>query len=237
MTWKQPIPTGLEKIFGEDYRVMQLYKELIYRANNTTQPVSINGTTITLQRGQVIFGRHQYARYLGWSPATVETVKQRFFKKYNVCNIISSTNKYSIFSLNNYDDLVGYNINDNNRTSSGHHQNNTSKNDKNEKNNITTSGELSDNNRENLQLIDAITQEDISEIAQLRSISDKNVQVVLQELRNYALDKKFTYVIKDARRKLEEWVDRQMSTGTIKAPQTLEEIIREQTGDPTLKIS
>lgn len=99
-------------------------------------------------------------------------------------------------------------------------------------NNSSASGELSVNDSENLQLIEGITQQDISEIAQLHSISEENVRRVLHDLKNYALDGKFTYIIKDARRKLEEWTDRQITSGKIKPMKSLEEFLEEETGNP-----
>lgn len=235
MSWKQPIPTGLEKIFGEDYRAMQFYKELIYRANNTTQPVSINGTTITLERGQVIFGRNQYAKYLGWSSATVETVKQRILKKYTVCNIIRTTNKYSVFSLNSYDELVSYNTSDNNRTTSEHQQNNTSKTDKTVDSISTASVVLSDN--ENLNEINSLTSEDFLEIAQLFSISEQDVRKVHNDLKDFAEKGKLKHSISNGRKTLEKWVDKAVNKyHTIQPIKSMEEIVREQTGDPKVKV-
>jgi hypothetical protein len=96
---------------------------------------------------------------------------------------------------------------------------------------------LSVQDTENLQVIDCITSEDISEVAQLFSISEEDVRSVHGQLRDAALKGKLSHLIKDARKTLEQWVKKQIGWGNIQPAQTLEEIIREQTGDKNLKIS
>lgn len=108
----------------------------------------------------------------------------------------------------------------------------TKQEDRREKESSTASDELSVNDNENLQTIDSLTSQDIKEIAEFRSISEQSVQAVFQELRNYALDNKFTYVIKNARKKLEEWVDRQIASKKIKPKISLEEWLEKETGHP-----
>lgn len=98
------------------------------------------------------------------------------------------------------------------------------------------STELSVNDSENLQRIDTLTSEDISSVSQLFSISEKDVQGVLAELRRKVTNGEFRVLIKDARKTLEQWVQKQIEWKKIHPEQTFEEIAREMTGDPNLKI-
>lgn len=95
---------------------------------------------------------------------------------------------------------------------------------------------LSVNDSENLQKIDSLTSEDISSIAQLFSISEKDVSRVRQNLRASAESGKLNYPIKDAKKTLEQWVRKQIEWQKIHPEQTFEEIARELTGDPNLKV-
>lgn len=101
----------------------------------------------------------------------------------------------------------------------------------------TASTVLSVQDTENLQAIEGITPEDITRIAQLFSISEEDVRTVHQQLRDKAEKGELNFLIKDAAKTLEQWVKKQIEWGKIKPAQTYEEIIREQTGDPNLKIS
>lgn len=98
----------------------------------------------------------------------------------------------------------------------------------------TVSASLPDN--KNLQVIDSITPTDITEISHYFSISEEDVHNIHRQLRDSALGGKLTYPIKDSRRTLEHWVKKQIEWKKIHPAQTLEEIVREQTGDPNAKV-
>ena len=110
--WKQPIPTNLETVFGEDYRAIQLYKEIVYRACNADCRLSLDGRKfVTLKRGQVLFGRNRYAQYLGWQPSTVDKCLKRVFGVMQSNNQMTkqANNDYTVITINNYDDVVSMN--------------------------------------------------------------------------------------------------------------------------------
>lgn len=89
---------------------------------------------------------------------------------------------------------------------------------------------------ENLQVIDCITPEDISGIAELFSISEEDVRSVHRQLRDAALNGKLTSPIKNAHKTLKRWVEKQIEWKKIHPAQTFEEIVREQTGDSKLEV-
>lgn len=105
MNWKQPIPTGLEQIFGEDYRAMQLYKELIYRACNQNTTAIINKKIIPVRRGQTIYGRMKFAQYLCWDDKTCDRALERVHQTYNLVTMQRGRN-FTVVTINNYDDLI-----------------------------------------------------------------------------------------------------------------------------------
>lgn len=109
----------------------------------------------------------------------------------------------------------------------------TKQEDRREKESSPASTELSDN--ENLQVIDCITSEDISGIAELFSISEEDVRTVLQELRDKAQRGELNYLIKNAHKTLEHWVKKKIGWGKITPLKSELEILREQTGDPKLE--
>lgn len=110
----------------------------------------------------------------------------------------------------------------------------TKQEDRREKETSPASTKLSDN--ENLQVIDSITPEDISGIAELLSISEEDVRSVHRQLRDAALNGKLTSPIKNAHKTLRRWVEKQIEWKKIHPAQTFEEIVREQTGDSKLEV-
>lgn len=108
MTWKQPIPTNLKEIFGEDYRCMGLYKELILRACNKDNAQILlgdNSKIVTLNRGQVLYGRVKYGRYLCWDDKTTDRALKKLAEKYKKVTMVR-TPEYTIVTLLNYEDIV-----------------------------------------------------------------------------------------------------------------------------------
>lgn len=70
--WKQPVPTNLHHIFGEDYRCTALFKELVFRSANNDGLVTVGKYTVYLKRGQVIYGRNRFGKYLCWDDNTTD---------------------------------------------------------------------------------------------------------------------------------------------------------------------
>jgi hypothetical protein len=139
--WKQPIPTNLEVVFGEDYRAIQLYKELIYRACHKDQEIVYlggNEKIVQVHRGQVIFGRIKFGKYLGWSAKTVERTLHKLSKNYQKVTI-SANHNYSIITIHDYDSITGMS----NWRPSGDPVKATSKSDKND-DNVKTIDEADD---------------------------------------------------------------------------------------------
>ena len=106
MAWKQPIPTDLENEFGEDWNLIQLYKELIYRGNNEKRRVSASNGFVELERGQVLFGSDKFATYLGHDRSMV----RRNLKKLETLQKVTLqvSNRGTIVSICNYDNLVKF---------------------------------------------------------------------------------------------------------------------------------
>lgn len=112
--WKQPIPTDLDRIFGNDYQLQLLFRELLYRACNAdTMSWQFQGKHVTLKRGQVLFGRHQFSKYLDIHPSKIERIFQRFVKfsdnHPDIQADIQRSSNYTIVTIKNYDEIISMN--------------------------------------------------------------------------------------------------------------------------------
>lgn len=108
MSWKQPIPTGLEEVFGNDTKGMVLYVFLLLNSANKDGEIVDKGSgrRIEVKRGQSIFGRDRYSKIMGCSPKTAER------KLSNIClnSVLKMTKKatpsFTIVTFENYDGVT-----------------------------------------------------------------------------------------------------------------------------------
>lgn len=105
--WKQPIPTNLKELFGNDYLGMNLYIWLLINsANKDGMFMDQRGKSILVKRGQTIFGRNEYAKLLNCSPKTAERTLSRICLKV-VLKMTKQANKnFTVVSINNYDEVT-----------------------------------------------------------------------------------------------------------------------------------
>jgi len=105
MGWKQPIPTDLEKDFGDDKIAYMLFLLLLVRARNEDTVIKWGGKFIKLKRGQSLFGRNSFCRYFGLSPSGIEKVLKRLEK---VTGKVTSerTTSFTIVTIKNYDEIT-----------------------------------------------------------------------------------------------------------------------------------
>lgn len=107
--WKQPIPTNLNVVFGEDYRCQRLYEQLILHAcNKETATLRFGNVLVEIKRGQTIYGRNKYSDYLQWTASTVDRALIKLDKEYGLVNM-QRTKNYSIVTLLNYEQLIKMN--------------------------------------------------------------------------------------------------------------------------------
>lgn len=86
-----------------------VYKELIYRACNTKETQILlgqNSKVVSLSRGQVLYGRKKFAKYLCWDDKTTDRTLMRLEKKYKKVTM-SRTSEFTIVTLLNYEEIVG----------------------------------------------------------------------------------------------------------------------------------
>jgi len=131
MIWKQPIQTNLNSIFGDNFLAKHLYIELLLRASNTDKEKEFAGTLHFLKRGQCVCGEEELATEYQVHRQTIRGALGRLQKVYNKINI-KPTNKGTIVTILNYDDVVSLpqqNVQqDDNRTTSNVQQKDTNKN-------------------------------------------------------------------------------------------------------------
>ena len=69
---------NLKNIIGNDYVAITLYILLVVNASKGDQFFTDNrGKKVALKKGQTVFGRNEYSRYLGCSPKTAERALSR----------------------------------------------------------------------------------------------------------------------------------------------------------------
>lgn len=110
MSWKQPIPTDLYEIFGDDYAAMNLYIHALLHARNEDMqtPLFFNSKPYLLKKGQFLYGRNQYARYIGLSPSGTDRALMRLQKVYSKVTCERSKN-YSIGTVLEYNSEIKMN--------------------------------------------------------------------------------------------------------------------------------
>lgn len=127
--WKQPIPNcyELEKVFREDYGCSLLYRELVWRACNQDDTFTgRRGKTVAIKRGQVVFGRTQYEKYLQHDGATIHRWLEKLSKVYMLVSK-QADNNFTIVSINNYDEVVGMSMQVSNQRATNEQPMSTSK--------------------------------------------------------------------------------------------------------------
>lgn len=104
-TWKQPIPVSVYEDFGEDYLCMNLYIHLLLRAANKHRVIKLGKKLITVERGEVIFGRRTFAKFILSSGSGIEKSLRRLEKMHEKVTT-KVTSNHTIVSIVNYDEIV-----------------------------------------------------------------------------------------------------------------------------------
>jgi len=106
MTWKQPIPTDLQKIFGSDHLSQLIFERLLLRARNSDN----SGTdywygNIVLNKGQAVCGCKELGK---WFNRDTKTIKRHLDKLQNEYRLVDNlpTPKGTITTIKNYDRFV-----------------------------------------------------------------------------------------------------------------------------------
>lgn len=106
-TWKQPIPTDLHLVFGEDHGASLLYRELIYRASNEERIICVGSIRIKIKRGETLFSQSSFADFLQWNGRKCSRVLE------DLCNFYKKVSrrrqgKYTVVELLNYDEIISF---------------------------------------------------------------------------------------------------------------------------------
>lgn len=132
--WKQPIPTNLKEIFGEDHVSRLIYIELLLRARNENTSIDIGGRITLIKRGQAVCGEQELGAILNRNRKTIKKHLFLLNTLYNKVDI-TTTSKGRIITIQNYDEVISMdntkdNTTDNRGTTEGQ-QIPTNKSDKN----------------------------------------------------------------------------------------------------------
>ena len=110
MSWKQPIPTDVDEVFGTDYLCAELYVFLLLKSANKDGFFTDEKTkrTFEIKKGQVVFGSNRWAEIMRTSPATIYRALQKLEKTYQKVNN-SAHQGFTVVSIKNYEEITGLN--------------------------------------------------------------------------------------------------------------------------------
>ena len=106
MSWKQPIPTDLDSVFGDNKLAKWLYIALLLRARNSNEEKEFAGKLHFLKKGQCVCGEKELATELRASRKTVRSTLVKCQNVYNRIHI-SPTPRGTVVTILNYDEIVG----------------------------------------------------------------------------------------------------------------------------------
>lgn len=107
MSWKQPIDTDVYRWFGDDHLARDLFIHLLLRARNKDMEHSehYKKKPYQLKRGQVIFGRNEFAKLLRGTGSGTYKALHRLSSVYS--KVTSKSNSdYTVITILNFDELV-----------------------------------------------------------------------------------------------------------------------------------
>lgn len=105
--WKQPIPTNLNTIFGKSFLSKHIYIELLLRSRNSNErpEEKFAGKFHFLQRSQCVCGYKELANEFGVDHKTVCKALKKLQNVYHRVEL-KTTNKGTVVTITNYDDVV-----------------------------------------------------------------------------------------------------------------------------------
>lgn len=168
---------------------------------------------MTIKRGSIITSRNQLAKKVGISEQSLRTALANLQINQEVTS--KTTNRYTLISVNKYDDYQPINQQINQPI---HRQSTTTKEYKNKESitNVILPAE-----KITFKSIDDITPEVVAQVATQYSVPAYAVSKELESLRLYCLSKGTKY--KDYRATLQGWVRRKIDEGKIKQGRTPQE--------------
>ena len=134
MSWKQIIPTSVYEDFGNDYAAMNIYIHGLLRARSEDmqKPEYYKGKPYILKRGQFIYGRNEFAKYVNMSPSGTDKALMRIQEVTSKITI-ERTKDYSIITILNYDEVTSIETKSNKRVASKWQASDTNQHDKHDK--------------------------------------------------------------------------------------------------------
>lgn len=108
MTWKQPIPVDLQKIFGSDHLSQTMFERLLIRArveDNTSPDCEYWDTHLVLRRGQSVCGRKELGKWFNRDPKTIKRHLEKLQNEYKLVDNLP-TPKGTIVTIKNFDRFV-----------------------------------------------------------------------------------------------------------------------------------
>jgi hypothetical protein len=105
MNWKQPIPTNLEEVFGNDFLSQDIYIWTLLHAQNSNKIISLNGKIIQLERGQCYATLTYLASRFSKDPKTIKSHIILLHSLHNVLDYVIYPQGI-VFTIKSYDDVI-----------------------------------------------------------------------------------------------------------------------------------
>jgi len=109
-TWKQPIPTDLVNLTGGNKFAANVFGFLLLRASNSDTTVYIEGTPISVKRGECVCGRYELAECFGLErneSMRIARILEKLEKSFQLVSKRKSKN-CSVITIKNYDELIAF---------------------------------------------------------------------------------------------------------------------------------
>ncbi len=105
MTWKQPITTNLDQVFGDDYISQDIYIWALLHAASTDRVINLNGKVITIHRGQCYATITNLARRFNRNAKTIK----KYLKLLNGLHNVLDNDIYPqgvVLTIKSYDEVI-----------------------------------------------------------------------------------------------------------------------------------
>lgn len=211
-SWKQPVPTDLEAIFGQDFLSRLIYQELLIKAANKGRQINLNGFILTIERGQAYFTERYLATIFNRHRDTIRKSLERLQNLYRRLDI-RRTEKGSIATILYFDDITKmdsktYHTPTTARTTDWHKQDII----ENKKESISSTKEKTSKNSKT-----PCTLEELTEISRLFKVGLTDVQSTHEDILDQIEAGEFKY--KTVYHTLKRWVRLGIKRGFVKSLQ------------------
>ncbi len=105
MTWKMPVPTDLNRFFGNDTLALLVFERLLIRARIQDETVDFASSPTFLMRGQSVCGYRELAKMYKRDWKTIKRCLYKLQNKY-MRVVLRPTPKGTVVTIKNFDEVI-----------------------------------------------------------------------------------------------------------------------------------